>query len=174
MVQLISHDSVTYLSKYTILEILKFKKFGEKLVSYLPLSHIAAQCTDVFAPLSTGITIYFAQPDALKSSLVQTLTEVNPTMFFGVPRVFEKMQERITGIIKSSGGVKLALLQWARKQAAEKVNLMFKGQEETSLAFKIANALVLKKNKTFTRSHSMQTSLQWCCADPKRHFRIFL
>ena len=41
----------------------------------------------------------------------------------------------------------MALLQWARKQAAEKVNLMFKGQEETSLAFKIANALVLKKIK---------------------------
>ena len=34
---MISHDNATYLSKYSILEILKFKKFGERLVSYLPL-----------------------------------------------------------------------------------------------------------------------------------------
>ena len=144
---MISHDNATYLSKYAVLEVLKFVKFGERLVSYLPLSHIAAQCTDLFTPLCTGMTIYFAQPDALKSSLVDTLVEVQPTMFFGVPRVFEKMQERISGVINSTAGIKLKLLQWAREHAKEQVNCMFKGQQSTTFAFSLAKTLVLNKIK---------------------------
>ena len=43
------------------------------MISYLPLSHIAAQMMDIHAQLSTGLTIHFAQPDALKGSLKDTL-----------------------------------------------------------------------------------------------------
>ena len=40
---------------------------GEDIVvSYLPLSHIAAQMLDIFIPVTHAATIYFAQPDALK------------------------------------------------------------------------------------------------------------
>ena len=41
--------------------------YGEDhLISYLPLSHIAAQIIDLFMPMLFGATVYFAQPDALK------------------------------------------------------------------------------------------------------------
>ncbi len=43
------------------------------MISYLPLSHVAAQMLDIHAPLHTGLTIHFAQPDAMKGSLLQTL-----------------------------------------------------------------------------------------------------
>ena len=43
------------------------------MISYLPLSHIAAQMLDIYTPLQMGITMWFAQPDALKGSLVQTM-----------------------------------------------------------------------------------------------------
>ena len=49
------------------------------------------QMLDIHAPLVLGITVYFAQPDALKGSLVKTLREVRPTLFFGVPRVREEV-----------------------------------------------------------------------------------
>jgi hypothetical protein len=39
---------------------------NEVFVSYLPLSHVAAQILDIFVPLIHGVTVYFAQPDALK------------------------------------------------------------------------------------------------------------
>lgn len=38
----------------------------ESLVSYLPLSHIAAQIYDLWTGIQRGEQVSFAQPDALK------------------------------------------------------------------------------------------------------------
>lgn len=38
----------------------------EEIVSYLPLSHIAAQMIDIWLTMRIGGVAYFAQPDALK------------------------------------------------------------------------------------------------------------
>jgi len=38
----------------------------ESLVSYLPLSHVAAQVLDIYIPLLYAGAVYFAQPDALR------------------------------------------------------------------------------------------------------------
>lgn len=38
----------------------------ESVVSYLPLSHVAAQMVDMWLTMKVGGATYFAQPDALK------------------------------------------------------------------------------------------------------------
>jgi long-chain-fatty-acid--CoA ligase ACSBG len=45
----------------------KTRGFGdnEKLVSYLPLSHVAAQMIDIIASMIYGFQVFFANPDAL-------------------------------------------------------------------------------------------------------------
>lgn len=43
----------------------------ESVVSYLPLSHIAAQMIDIWLPIAFGVQTFFAQPDALKVSFIQ-------------------------------------------------------------------------------------------------------
>jgi len=58
----------------------------------LQLSHIAAALLDIYGPIIVGFCVTFAGPDALKGSLVNSLKEVQPTIFFGVPRVFEKVR----------------------------------------------------------------------------------
>lgn len=48
---------------------IKAKGGEEVLVSYLPLSHIAAQMVDVWVCMVFAGTAYFAEPDALKVSM---------------------------------------------------------------------------------------------------------
>ncbi len=48
------------------------------MISYLPLSHVAAQMMDIHAAVQCGLTIHFAQPDALKGSLAVTLKVSDP------------------------------------------------------------------------------------------------
>lgn len=44
-----------------------------KLVSYLPLSHVAGLFADLITPLMSGYHVFFAQPDALQGTLIETL-----------------------------------------------------------------------------------------------------
>ncbi len=72
----------------------------ERILSYLPLSHVAGMMVDIIAPLvCTSIkpgygTVYFSRPMDLKSQTIkQRLLAVRPTIFLGVPRVWEKFME---------------------------------------------------------------------------------
>jgi hypothetical protein len=47
-------------------QLLQFKDGTEIGVTFLPLCHISAQMADILIPLKFGISVYFAQPDALK------------------------------------------------------------------------------------------------------------
>ena len=84
---------------------------GGRIISYLPLSHIAAQLLDIHLPMylagnKDNMTTYFARPDALKGSLGTTLKAVRPTIFFGVPRVWEKFAEKMKAIgAETKGGL---------------------------------------------------------------------
>uniref|UniRef100_A0A669EWU2 long-chain-fatty-acid--CoA ligase n=1 Tax=Oreochromis niloticus TaxID=8128 RepID=A0A669EWU2_ORENI len=91
---MLSHDNITW-TAHMGCTILKAKGGEEILVSYLPLSHVAAQMVDIWVCMGFAGTIYFADPDALKGSLVNTLKEVRPTCFLGVPRVWEKIEEKM-------------------------------------------------------------------------------
>ncbi|CAK9296946.1 unnamed protein product [Gordionus sp. m RMFG-2023] len=82
---MISHDNLIWTS--TILSnYIKSQHRSERMVSYLPLSHVAAQMTDIYMLMESASSLWFAKPDALKCSLVTTLKEAKPTIFMGVPR----------------------------------------------------------------------------------------
>ncbi|XP_042833861.1 long-chain-fatty-acid--CoA ligase ACSBG2 isoform X3 [Panthera tigris] len=82
--------------------------------SYLPLSHIAAQMMDIWVTMKIGASTYFAQPDALKGTLINTLQEVKPTAFLGVPRIWEKMQERIKETGAKFSSLRKKVFSWGR------------------------------------------------------------
>lgn len=81
-------------------------------LSYLPLSHIAAQVLDLMMACGSGGALYFATPDALSGGLLPLLQQTRPTFFFGVPRVWEKMMDamKAKSAGSSDGQKKIALL----------------------------------------------------------------
>ncbi|XP_048887296.1 long-chain-fatty-acid--CoA ligase ACSBG1 isoform X2 [Brienomyrus brachyistius] len=120
----------------------------EAVVSYLPLSHIAAQIYDLWTGIQWGELVYFAQPDALKGSLVSTLKEVHPTSHMGVPRVWEKMMEKIKEGITHLGYVKKKLVMWAMSVSLEAQQRGISKSEERPFLLNMVDSLVLEKLRT--------------------------
>ncbi|XP_037325581.2 long-chain-fatty-acid--CoA ligase ACSBG2 [Pungitius pungitius] len=147
---MLSHDNITWtaLSTGRHVSLTNATQNQEVVVSYLPLSHIAAQMVDIWVTMRVGGATHFAQPDALKGSLVNTLKEVRPTAFMGVPRVWEKMQEKMKSVGAKSSTVRRKLASWA-KDVGLQTNLTKMNPSEaagrTPISYKIAKQLVFKK-----------------------------
>ena len=147
---LLSHDNLLWTSNVlssTVAQELNI--FNERIVSYLPLSHIAAQISDIYANLCHRTAVFFAPPDALRgggAALVATLRKVRPTQFLGVPRVWEKIEERIREEIAASSPVYKAIAAWALRIGYLATRNQLRGKQ-TPICFSLANFLVFKRVK---------------------------
>ncbi len=63
--------------------------------------------------------VHFAEPTALQGTLIQTLQEVRPKLFFSVPRVWEKIYDKMMEIAKSNGYIKTKIATWAKSIGPE-------------------------------------------------------
>ncbi len=86
-----------------------------KALSFLPLNHIFERMI-VFLYLFKGASIYFAEN---LESIPQNLKEVQPQMFTTVPRLLEKVYEKIMQKGKELNGIKRKLFFWAHGLAAK-------------------------------------------------------
>ncbi len=66
-------------------------------VSYLPLAHIAERMFTLYLAIYNGWDVHFCHVAA--TELVGTVAEVKPTAFFGVPRVWEKIQAGLQALL---------------------------------------------------------------------------
>ena len=88
----------------------------DSLLSYLPLCHVAEKIFTYFIPLTAGAVVHFGESiDTVR----QDLAEVSPSIFLGVPRIWEKMHASITLKMKDSSPLKRALFRWATRVGAE-------------------------------------------------------
>lgn len=111
----------------------------EMYVSFLPLSHVTARHVDC-SMFFRGITIAY-QPEITK--LVETLLEVRPTLFVGIPRVYEKIRSNVEQ--QASSGLKHAIFQWALKVGRKNRPTILRGEAPTNLSWKIADKLIYSK-----------------------------
>ena len=150
---MMSHDNLTWTARIAD-SYLKVTQ-DDIFISYLPLSHSAAQMIDVWMPIAAKASVYFADKNALKGSLVNTLREVRPTFFFGVPRIYEKIQEKMVEIGKSVNGLKRAVADWAKKtglqhnlrQLEVAASSSSSSSSSTGYSYPIAKKLVFSKIK---------------------------
>jgi long-chain acyl-CoA synthetase len=66
-------------------------------VSYLPLAHIAERMFTLYLGVCNACHTYFCHDAA--SQLIATMTDVKPTAFFGVPRIFEKVMAGLQALL---------------------------------------------------------------------------
>ncbi|XP_076984681.1 long-chain-fatty-acid--CoA ligase ACSBG1 isoform X1 [Tamandua tetradactyla] len=143
---MLSQDNITWTARFGSQagDIQPAEALQEVVVSYLPLSHIAAQIYDLWTGIQWGAQVCFAEPDALKGSLVSTLREVEPTSHMGVPRVWEKIMERIQEVAAQSGFIRRKMLLWAMSVTLEQ-NLSCPGSDLKPFTSRLADYLVLAK-----------------------------
>jgi len=100
----------------------------------------------LYAPIAAGITMHFAKADALKGSLLETLKAVKTTMFLGVPRVWEKIQDKMVETAKGLSDLKKSISSWAKEVGLEAGYNEQKGKSKPWGYF-FANQLVFKNVK---------------------------
>jgi long-chain acyl-CoA synthetase len=120
--------------------------FGEQdtALSVLPLSHVFERQA-MYMYLHKGMAVYFAES---LQTVGPNLREVSPTVLVGVPRIFEKIYQRIREAAAERGKVSVALLAWSLAVARKYAEFVLAHKPvPASLKFKhsIASKLVFSK-----------------------------
>ena len=145
---MLSHDNIIWTTKTVLNTVGIIPENPQRVVSYLPLSHVAGQMVDMYMPLINGGETWFAKPSALKGTLVETLKEAQPTIFLGVPRVWEKIMEKMREKGNQLTGIKKFISTKAKEIGLERHYDTEIGHLPTSLSWDICNSLVYSKIKT--------------------------
>ena len=96
-----------------------FKEYGPgtNVLSYLPLCHIAEQAVTVMNGLSKQFVMNFGE--SLRT-ITLDLREVAPEVFFGVPRIWEKMQAGVIVQAQTAGAIRKPMTLLALKGAMKR------------------------------------------------------
>jgi len=116
-------------------------------LSYLPLSHIAEQIFTLHGSVTYGYMVYYAESlEAVK----ENLAEVEPTMLFAVPRIWEKSHAGIQGKLDGASPAKKGLFAWASR-VGRRYNALLNADEPVpgmlQLQYRLADKLVYSRVK---------------------------
>lgn len=82
----------------------------DERMCFLPLCHIAERVVGLYASIYTGTKMNFVEnPDTVP----ENVREIAPTVFGGVPRIWEKFYSAVTIAVKEAGRVQQAAYAWA-------------------------------------------------------------
>jgi long-chain acyl-CoA synthetase len=120
---------------------------SDKQFLFLPLAHSFAKVLQVtFLRLGVATAI-----DGSIDELADNLAATHPTVMGAVPRVFEKVYNRVVSGAREAGGLKYKIFLWSLAVGRQVSQLRQAGREPTGLlAFRhrIADKLVFSKLKT--------------------------
>ena len=89
----------------------------QNILSYLPLCHVAEQAFSTMNAMSRRMVVNFGE--SLRT-IRTDLQEISPQMFFGVPRIWEKMQSELVVLGERTGPLRRWLLHKALTSAQKR------------------------------------------------------
>jgi long-chain acyl-CoA synthetase len=114
-------------------------------VSFLPMAHVGEQVCGFFGRLNVGLRTAYATS---YEKLFEEVAEVRPTLFGGVPRIFEKFYGRIREGVARASPRRQAIFAWAARRARRRARAAFGGTPlslRERLAVALADRLVFRK-----------------------------
>jgi long-subunit acyl-CoA synthetase (AMP-forming) len=100
---------------------------GGKIVSYLPMAHVAERNVSHYTPMAFGYTVTSIENPRDVMTAVQ---QVHPTWFFGVPRIWEKLKSGLESMLNGlDDQEQKQKIQSAFDLALKRVDLIQSGQE---------------------------------------------
>lgn len=97
----------------------------DERMCFLPLCHVAERVTGLYASLYTGTRMNFVEnPDTVP----ENVREIAPTVFGGVPRLWEKFYSAVTISVKEAGAVQQALYAWSLSVGHKVSDKVLKGE----------------------------------------------
>lgn len=114
---------------------------SERMVSYLPLAHIAERLATHYMCTYIGAQVWFC-PNL--GAVLEYIQAAQPTIFFGVPRVFEKFHARMVVNFANEEGIKGKLLDMALSSNKKRVEAEKEGKSGPMMAG-VLDSVVLSK-----------------------------
>jgi long-chain acyl-CoA synthetase len=114
---------------------------GPRMVSYLPLAHIAERLATHYLCTYMAGQVWFC-PNM--TGVLEYIQEARPTIFFGVPRVYEKFHSRLAARFEAAHGIQKRLLDLALASNRKRVDAEAEGRSGPMLAG-VLDSVVLSK-----------------------------
>ena len=146
---------------------------NDTLLSYLPMSHIAEQMFSIHNAASVGYPVYYAES---YSKLPDNLREVQPTIFFAVPGVWERFQARVQDRLGEAHGARRRIADWAQEVGREVSALRNRGQEPAgalAVKYRLADRLVFSKVKPLLGLSQARAAVSGAAAIDKSVLEFF-
>ena len=113
-------------------------------LSVLPLSHVLERLA-MYMYIHHGMRVFYAESI---EKLGENFREVHPTIFIGVPRLFEKIYQRIKDKAAEGGRVKASMFAWAISTGKAHAQCSLAGRKVSpllALKYRLASRLIFEK-----------------------------
>ncbi|KKC04739.1 fatty acid--CoA ligase FadD11 [Mycobacterium nebraskense] len=149
-------------------------QFGDRVTSYLPTAHIADRVMGLYA-----LEVFGAQVTVVSDAraIAAALPDVRPTVWAGVPRVWEKLKAGIEFAVGNEADeVKRQALQWAMSVAGKRAAALVAGEamsDELAAEWAQADELVLSKLRERLGLSELRWAVSGAAPIPKETLAFF-
>jgi len=132
---------------------------GGERIAFLPLCHIAERMIGEYVPMLRKQVVNFVENP---ETVFEDLREVQPHVFFAVPRVWEKIYSQVMITLSEAGDMQKAAYAWALEANAQDSRARSAGEAVggwTALKARIARTLVINNVRRMLGLDRVQLAL---------------